>query len=359
MNKDEENEQINFKIEPPLKQAVHRTPFTVQSQEALYFGILSCVPINMLQLIPPLQNYSLHEIEYYLLEFMQNPPVVQLDSIFQNFPAIPFDIDEDFAIATMIRSNTGPFSFDFITKFLFLFKPIRTIKQINERYEQLKNLPSEELEKIYHQFAEKTYKEYLSYQSIRKDKSRFMQSGLIFDICTLSREIAPEIIITHEIDSEIDRLGTHRKLFLKNHFSLNDLAILRTEQFEFFMKQTSIIIGRNTDTNIVDVDLNYFIQPGCKHISKKQAILFFQNYNDEYYFFIENIGKRCFRVNGALVPKGKICILQSGSIIDFSDILIMFVSNEDLIEKIKQNIRHHEMAKPFIKKRKKRELQNK
>lgn len=354
MNKDE---QLKFKIQPPSKSIVHRKSFTNEAQEALYFGVLSCIPINMLQLIPPLQNYSYSEIDYYLENFIQNPPVIELDPKFLKFEKIniPFDIEEDFAIATMIRINTGPFSIDFIKKNTFLFKPIRTIQQIHTRFHQLKDLSSEEIDDICDRFAQRTFQEYFSFKSLEQKRSNSLQPHFNFDICTFSRDNPPELVILPEIDSEIENLSSHRDLFLKNHFSPNDLAILRTEKFEFFMKQTAIIIGRNTDSSIVDIDLNYFILPGCKHISKRQATLTFQKYNDDYCFFLENIGKRFFRVDGSLIPPEKACILRAGSIIDFSDILFMFIPNEELIEKIKQTLRHQEMARSFLKKKRKKE----
>lgn len=357
MNNDEKNQQEKIKIQPPAESIVHRTPLTKQAQEALYFGILSCVPMNMLQLIPPLQNYSYHELEFYLRDFLINPPIIQIDPDYQNLKKveIPFDIEEDFIIITMIRTNTGPFSVDFIKKFSFVFKPIRTIQQINERFQQLKTLSSQELDDICNQFTKKTFQEYLSFNSLKEKKTKSSELHFLYDICTFSKETSPQIEILPEIDSAIENLSSHRNIFLKDHFSSNDLAILRTEKFEFFMKQTSIIIGKNTDTTIVDIDLNYFIQPGCKHISKRQAILSFQKFEDDYCFVLENIGKRCFRVNGSLIPHGKACILQTGSIIDFSDILFMFVSNEELIERIKQTLRHQGMARSFFKKKKKKE----
>lgn len=357
MNNDENNQQDKFKIQPPSKSIIHRTPLTNQAQEALYFGILSCIPMNMLQLIPPLQNYSYHEIEFYLRDFLKNPPIIHIDSNYENLKKleIPFDVEEDLAIITMIRTNTGPFSIEFIKKFSFIFKPIRTIQQIKERFEQLQTLSPQEIDAIYDEFTKKTYQEYLSFKSLQKKKSNCLQPHFLYDICTFSRETPPQIMVLPEIDSEIDHLSSNRNVYLKNHFCSNDLAILRTEKFEFIMKQTSIIIGKNTDTTIVDIDLNFLIQPGCQHISKRQAILSFQEFNDDYCFVLENIGKRSFRVNGSLIPQGKACILQSGSIIDFSDILFMFISNDELIDRIKQTIRHQEMAKSFLKKKKKKE----
>ena len=115
-------------------------------------------------------------------------------------------------------------------------------------------------------------------------------------------------------------------------FQPDQLAMLRSEENYFIIKQAAVLLGRNTDKNEVDIDVSYNSDPHCPHISRKQAILSFQ---PDFNFYIENIGVRAFRINGALLPPGFSCILPPGAMLDFSGALFIFIPNQELINKIK------------------------
>lgn len=341
----------NSEIKSPKLLHFYSQPFTKEAQQSLYAAVMNLIPVNMMQLIPPLHKYSLHEIEQQLNNFLFDPQQTDFQDYDSSTFNMPFDIDEDFAIATMIRTNTGPFSNDFFDNFSFVFKPCRTMDQINNRYQELRDKDQEELNDICSNFAKKTYEEYLSYKSIKQNDG----STPSFDICTLSKEEPQPISVLPDVNAEINRLVSHRSALFKmsDYFASNDLAVLRNETHEFFIKQSCIIIGKNTNTTTVDIDLSFFMKPGCHHVSKRQALLSFQRYSDRFCFYLENIGQRAFRVNGRLIPKGKVAVLNNGSMIDFSDILFIFVQNDQLIEKLVANFDESDSTKSLNRKKKK------
>ncbi|OHS95344.1 hypothetical protein TRFO_38533 [Tritrichomonas foetus] len=345
-----ENPQDSIKIGEPPRLKVRRKPLTEEALNSLYRAIMY-LPLNLLQLVPPLHLYSISELEYYIVNMLHNPPTIELDIDSLRNLMVPFDINEDFAIVSMIRMNPGPFSFELVQRFSYAFKPIRTAHQIANRIEELQMASNEEREYIIQKFADETFKEYLSSQVKDGNSEQLTELNLTkrdFDICTISKPKNPEIPIPPEIDQEINLLSSHRWMFIKERFASNDLAIIRSEKHEFYMRLCAIIIGRNSPQGEVDIDLSYYMKGGCHHVSRQQAILSFQK---DYFFYLENIGKRSFRVNGTIVPKGKFCILQPGAIIDFSDILLMFIPNEPLVDKIRKNFNYTVTKAPIKKKR--------
>ena len=333
------------------KPIVHICQLTEEAQRTLFYALMF-LPFKMIQLVPPLHTYSLSELNFYSRELLRNPPMINCENTLPDFARVPFTTNEDFAIVTMLRKNAGPFSFEFFQYFSYMFLPIRTAMQITERIEAIQQMTKEERDEICNRFMEETFRDYLAFESMNKDENmedaNLTNRNLENFICV--KDEIPGFPILPELNNEINLLSSHRLMFIKDQFSINDLALIRGETYQFYMKQTALIIGRSTDNVIVDIDLGYFIPHSCHHVSKRQAVISFQK---DFCFYLENIGKRPFRVNGVLIPKGKVCILQPGAILDFSDILFIFIPNEVLVDRIRKLIASSSPNKISLKKKRK------
>ena len=99
------------------------------------------------------------------------------------------------------------------------------------------------------------------------------------------------------------------------------------------MNRQAILLGRASSLAEVDIDISTNDDNSCVHISRRQAIISFL---DDCNFYIENIGKRTFRVNGVLIKPDQMARIPSFAILDFSGVLFMFIPNKRLIEEISQ-----------------------
>ena len=297
------------------------------------------VPLEISQTaLPPLVHLPQAEINNYFSTFLKQkePPIEKQDTPYQ-FPfKVPFDIDEDLMIYTHIK-NKSESLIDFVKRANGILKPYRTAKEIQERIDELK---LQDEAPILDRIAEELMLEKLLYLSQTSEhdkieeleKLRLKQHHL--DQCRCAVDNTPRAPICEEAIKEVEEATQTLPLIARSKFQPNDLAMLRSEENYYFIRQAAVLLGRNTDKNEVDIDVSYNADPHCPHISRNQAILSFQ---PDFNFYIENIGIRPFRINGALLPPGFSCILPGGALLDFSGSLFLFLPNEDLINALKSH----------------------
>ena len=297
------------------------------------------IPLEASQIaLPPLVQLTQTEINDFFSKYLkqEESPIESQDTIY-SFPfKIPFDIDEDLMIYTHIK-NKSESLLDFIKRANGIIKPHRTAKEIQERIDELK---LQDEAPILDRIAEELMLEQLLYYSQTSEhdkieeleKLRLKQSH--FDQCRCAVDITPRAPVCEEAINEVQQATETLPLIAQSKFQPNDLAMLRSEENCYFIRQAAVLLGRNTDKNEVDIDVSYNTDPHCPHISRNQAILSFQ---PDFNFYIENIGIRPFRINGELLPPGFSCILPGGALLDFSGALFLFLPNEDLIQTLKSH----------------------
>lgn len=298
------------------------------------------VPFPSNQIImPELRQYTQSEIVELWKDALEYPKKVQF-SPNECKLNIPFDLEEEYALLNFIKTENNNTSSpnklqNYLQEFGYLIKPFRSKKSILEEINRLKSLPEKDrvfiIEKMTMQLLnEQVYSNSINKEIDSDDKNHFLESNTFKAAhCNLNLNPLPEC--TPDADKEIDSLNKCLDILSENIFGQNDLAILRSETKEYYMRRAAVLIGRGSLTQQVDIDISDEIDPMCSHISRYQAILSFL---EDYKFYIQNIGNRQFRVNGVLIPSGYMCRLDAGSIIDLSGVLLMFIPNNNLVAQI-------------------------
>ena len=116
-----------------------------------------------------------------------------------------------------------------------------------------------------------------------------------------------------------------------NIFNEFDLGILISDNYKYHITNSRTTIGYYKKSITPQIDLSFFDHFNCNHISRLSAVIsLLSNFN----FYIENVGISIFRVNGKIINSNCICKLNSYCLIDFSDILFLFIPNEKFLKKI-------------------------
>ena len=233
-----------------------------------------------------------------------------------------FDLEEDFILLTYLRFNNDISLSDYLND--FPLKPYHSLSSIEKRLNELEHMSEEQKISLIKSISERIAKEQLLSDS-------FSNSEIHPPCISHFYERFPTTTATNDA---IHSLSSHFNLIIDGIFDIGELAVLRSENFLYHMKRESVLIGRRTHENPVDIDLNYEIPPNCSHISRKQAILSFA---PDFEFYIQNIGLSSFRVNGIIIESQTICKLQIGALLDFADVLLMFIPNVQFINELKQS----------------------
>ena len=305
-----------------------------------------CVPFSQMQFYDPklidYTNAQLRTIFEYLFDGKQKITSNNKIDIekFNQKPKIPFTIEEQVMILTFLRLFPNADPKNILNEFGDYFVPCRSLNEIVLKTEQMKSLTDEEKEKILDQYAHDITDESLfglstlteptqELVNVQLRPSDFLQCRCTYhpheemsiDVDKLETEIVPLLDISPHLWA--DEMTEH------------DLAILRSDTMKWYMRREAILIGRGSIDFDVDVDLSNFGEKACVHISRHQAILsFLMDYN----FYIQNIGNRIFRVNGAPIYPGQMGRLPENAILDFSGILMIFYPNKQLIADLKESV---------------------
>jgi len=232
-----------------------------------------------------------------------------------------FTQEEDALIVVFLKcSNVGVDDFwEFIKD---RFSPYLSKKDIFNRIDYWKNGHEEEVDRIMNMYIEQIISEEM-YSNPSDEESTYSYHPYKF------------YVPGENIDNEILNLHSRISLFASVSFQNTDLAILRSEKNQYIIKREAVLIGRSAPNAEVDINLALECDKECVQVSRKQAIIsFFADCN----FYIENIGRKPFRVNGVLINPGKICLLPHYSVLDFSSIVLVFLPNLQLIKKISSMI---------------------
>ena len=328
-NREHAKQQSNFEkmFAPP--EIKIQTQFPEDARRALVLASLACSSDNWQIAVPPLHEFSKHEILDVWEKYLKGE---KIDEIPKFDPTdiqscIEFDRDEDFILLSSLRNSL---SFEeMMSEFGYIFKAFRSLDSIKKRADELKNWTPEEVDNFYNAYARDILTEEM-FDLSTQPKTNIDPEDLSLCRCAYRREYP--IKPTQESQTEVTRLmqGIQGPAFAYDSLR-HVLAILRSETHEYYMKREALLIGRGTADHDVDIDLTFETDRTCTHISRAQAILSFMS---DCNFYLENIGTRVFRVNGALIHPGKICRLIPGAILDFSGTLLMFIPNEEFVVEI-------------------------
>uniref|UniRef100_A0A834R1R3 Microspherule protein 1 n=2 Tax=Sarcoptes scabiei TaxID=52283 RepID=A0A834R1R3_SARSC len=110
-------------------------------------------------------------------------------------------------------------------------------------------------------------------------------------------------------------------------------AVLRGRFVRYLMRSTEITIGRNTKDFSVDVDLS--LEGPSSNISRLQAIINLQQTGE---FYIFNTGKRPIYIDSKSILYQQSTQIHHDSLIEFSSLKFLFLINQDLICKIRNDV---------------------
>lgn len=249
----------------------------------------------------------------------------------------PWTLEEDFRIITMIRQKKKIGNTDIINGNNPNIKLCRDLHQIWQRIQYWQEHESEIsglIEALVHNVLEEELY-YISSQSITEEQKLLKLSPDSFLPSRCFYHPIDHPIISKEAENELKTLTNLTSFYSHPIFQSSDLAILRGEKILYRMKREAILLGRASLDFDVDVDLTYTGERSCVHTSRLQAIVSFMS---DLNFYIQNIGNRCFRVNGEIIPPGDFGKLPSNSLLDFSDVLLVFIPNTDLIYSLEKEI---------------------
>lgn len=299
-------------------------------------------PLHKIHLkIPSLINFTERDLKLVWQRLVYDDHYIKdhlekTKSMEQEFTAnTEFTIDELYVILMCLRINANQKIEDYIRIYANVFKLSRTAHQIKEQIEIMKTWDENKKKEFLDKFFEKVESERLFSLSISDRPKDVAESGIVskkFAYCRCNFNPDESFVPCSNIDDEINKLGEILSYNLQQMFSPNDLAILIGENIKFSIKQQAVLLGRRTLDFDVDIDITSIVNKKCYHVSKSQAIISFL---EDFNFYIENIGKRPFRVNGVLLEHGKMCMLKDGYLLDFSDCLLIFYSNVLLINEFK------------------------
>ena len=302
------------------------------------------LPIDQAQLIiPGLEQFTLFDIKNAFSYLLKHPPLYKHKQNKLPYEE-PFTLAEDMVLLQFIRFSKDMELADFIENFGSEIKPYRTIKSINKRINELKKMDKSEKTKIIDSITDLIMQEESFYMSTNTTEEMKKDDVDTVNFLQTRNSYHPEISRepSKHIDYEIDKLMKVGKYLTDSSIpgdecQVEELASLRGENVMFSIRREAVLLGRATSYAEVDIDLTVESDKNSIHIDRKQAILSFL---PDCNFYIENIGNRPFRVNGVVIKSGKMCRVPPFAILDFSNVLFMFVPNERFIQSIRENIQN-------------------
>lgn len=311
----------------PSKRSLVAPKISEKQEKNIVFASM-CIPFDEMQCtVPGLEKLSQMEIKRIFSAKLSNPPKRGLINDFDI--NVPFTNDEKLELLIFSRRNIEISKvFEFCPSLL----PIRSISSILEELRLLSSFSDEDKRVFYEEMTQKILREELCYLSYEQESSdelanpkelkgfRCLPHETVFDECT------------KEAGKEMNDLKSRANDYLVSTFEKNDLALLRTEKYSFSMKKIRISIGRATKSSTPDIDLGLIPGFDCSHVSNIQCVISFV---DNFEFYLENVGMFSIRVNGVQIPPNAACRLKSWCVIDIFGILLMFLPNTAVVEKIR------------------------
>ena len=304
---------------------------------SLLYAAMS-LPFDQAQLIiPGLEKFTIADLNIAFSYYLKNPPNLN-SSENKILYTEPFTPEEDCALLLFIRTKKANV-FDFLSEFGENIHPYRSLRLIKKRIDQLKKMNKEEIGKIVDELTSNIIKEEEIFMATEQteDMTQYDLHPVNFyhSKSNYLNEISRSPGI--HIDKEISHLMENPQILAADgatpDHQMEELAVLRGENVSFSMRREALLLGRATNFHEVDIDLTNERDKSSIHISRLQAIIsFLQDCN----FYIENIGNRPFRVNGVIINPGKMCKIPPYAILDFSNLLFMFIPNQRFIDLLKK-----------------------
>uniref|UniRef100_A0AC34QSZ5 FHA domain-containing protein n=1 Tax=Panagrolaimus sp. JU765 TaxID=591449 RepID=A0AC34QSZ5_9BILA len=155
------------------------------------------------------------------------------------------------------------------------------------------------------------------------------------DFCNLAQKDVPTDIDPNFVPRDLTeaekqylekRHATHEAIAGSNlspHMPTNVLAQLRGCCVSFNIIDRQVVIGRSTDDNAVDVNLNF--EGPCQRVSRSQAVL---KLNEKDEFILYNTGRNPIFANKKVVHPKQKTTLESNSTVEFGILSLLFLRNE-------------------------------
>lgn len=314
------SELTRAQITPP--NLLRGKEFDDKSILSIILGFLVGNPKYVQTTVNGLEKYTMNEILRKWEEFIkQSIEITEIHDLMPN--KVKFSIEEDFEILNYLKNNNNIKDFhDLIAKCPSIY-PHRSIEEIKQHVEYIKSLSDEQKMSIYQQMAKIILNEKLMAESTNSnDISR----------ASLHQYIEEPLIVQNDetLTKEINSLQESISIYADLSFTKNEIAMLRTESLKFTFTKSRNIIGKSFDNHLVDVDLNLF-GTNLSNISRIQAVI---SLLEDMNFYFENVGSGITRVNGKVIPKGKVCILRDGYLIDINTNLFLFFINKNAVRAI-------------------------
>ena len=300
------------------------------------------VPFSQMQFFDPkLLNYTNHQLQTIfqnILKGRQNANF-HINDVKEG-KDLEFTAEEQVMILTFIRLFPNEKSTEILKYFGDYFRCCWSLQEISNKVEEMKKLTQAQKDEIYNKFAHDITEEHLfglsTQETISEDLVKAQLRPNDFLQCRCVYKSQEDIAVdSHILDNEIVPLLDIIPHLWYDELTDNDLAILRSDKYKWYMRREAILIGRGSIDFDVDVDLSNFGEKACVHISRHQAIIsFLMDYN----FYIQNIGNRIFRVNGLPIYPGQMGRLPDNALLDFSGILMIFYPNHRLISDLKESV---------------------
>lgn len=262
-------------------------------------AILAGLSVDEAQRTPELQKYTRQEISSAYTKYIHDPP--KAVSLEESDSMRPFSVEEDFHILGFKRLlETGVKELNIVREFVGKIPINRTAKEIYQRMRELSQASEDEIDHIVDEYAK---------QLIEQEDG-----------------IDPTIVVD---DAELDRLEKHFDIIVCGRFERESIAMFAGSNAVYYMCFRTVTIG--TGQNCM-VNLDNF-EPDLTKDSMTgfDAVVTFESNGD---FYIQNKGRREFRVNGSLIEPQRYTRLENRAILDFRDIIFVFIINEKKVSDI-------------------------
>lgn len=239
---------------------------------------------------------------------------------------IPWDIEEDYWLYIYITKKDQLTEQEIQNNRLNHINPIRTQQEILNRIEKIKYYTPEQINTLLNEMTSRITTEKMIYLTLTPDSKHLAASQYR---CVSRKEQKYPFTRT----DELSELENFLPMTETTYFDGSELAILLSETAYYKITTVTVTIGYRRYIAELNIDLSLICDHDCSHISHNQAIITFL---EDYRFYIENIGTQVFRVNGVIVPPNKCAHLPNYAILDFCDLLFMFIINKNKISEIEQ-----------------------
>lgn len=254
-------------------------------------AIMAGLSAEEAQRTPELQKYTTNEIRSAYREYIHNPPksIASPESL---STSPPFSLEEDFHILGFKHLlATGSSEIDLVREFTGKIPINRTAEEI---YRRLGELAESDTERIIDEYAKQL----------------------------ISQEDGVDTPLAVDED-ELNRLERHFHIVASSKFARDAIAMFAGSNAVYYMcfRTVTIGIGAKVMVNLANFESGV---PQERLRGFDSVVTFLCDGR----FVMENKGWREFRVNGTLVSPGQYTVLENRAMLDFNDVLFLFIINE-------------------------------